>query len=69
MATIRGVLTAWDGANYLADVRLDGSSLAVVEDVRTSRGIDSAEMVTTRKVVIDTGDSRQDWVVVAVYVP
>lgn len=67
--TIRGTISAWDGATYLATVRLDGGSLNSAS-IRTSRGIPSADMVVGRKVLIDTGDeaSTDDYVVVAVYV-
>lgn len=56
MTTVRGFLTAWDGTNYLATIRLEGSSLSAIANVKTSRAIPSAEMVTGRVVVLDTGN-------------
>jgi hypothetical protein len=69
MAIFRGVLAAWDSVNYLATVRLDGSAPQTLSGLRTSRAIASADMVATRRVLVDTGDHGDpaDFVVTAVW--
>jgi hypothetical protein len=69
MTTLRGTLATWNGANYLAGVRLDGSALAVASGLRTSRAIASAEMVPGRVVLVDAGDETgpREMVVIAVF--
>jgi hypothetical protein len=50
-------------------VRLDGSQAQSLDNVRVNRGIAAAEMVATRRVLIDTGDTGDlgDIVVYAVH--
>ena len=71
MAVYRGTLAAWDSTGFLATVRLDGSAAQTLSALRTSRAIASADMVTGRKVLLDTGDHNDpaDFVVTAVWVP
>ena len=70
MAIFRGVLASWDGSNFLATVRLDGSAPQTLSGLRTSRAIASADMVAGRRVIVDTGDHGDpgDIVVTAVWV-
>jgi hypothetical protein len=69
MAIFRGTLAAWDSGTFLATVRLDGSSAQALTGIKTSRAIASADMVTGRKILLDTGDHNDpsDFVVTAVY--
>jgi hypothetical protein len=69
MAIFRGTLAAWDSVGFLATVRLDGSSAQALSGIKTSRAIASADMVTGRKILLDTGDHNDpsDFVVTAVY--
>lgn len=71
MAVLRGVLVSFNAATYKAVVRLDGSGPQVLTDVRTNRGIPSAEMVAARRVLVDTGDHGDiaDVVLSAVFTP
>jgi hypothetical protein len=69
MPILRGTLSSFDAGTYRAVVRLDGSAAQTLTDVRTSRGIASAEMVAARRVLVDTGDHGDiaDVVLFAVY--
>lgn len=69
MALLRGVLTAFDSANYKATVRLDGSAPQTVNNIKTSRAIPAAEMVAARRLIVDTGEaaSADEWVVTAIF--
>ncbi|MBI2767644.1 MAG: hypothetical protein HYX53_17235 [Chloroflexi bacterium] len=57
MPTYRGTLVSFNSGTYTASVRLDGSQAQSLDNVRVSRGIAAAEMVATRRVLIDTGDT------------
>jgi hypothetical protein len=69
VSIFRGTLAAWDSGTFLATVRLDGSSAQALTGIKTSRAIASADMVTGRKILLDTGDHNDpsDFVVTAVY--
>jgi hypothetical protein len=69
VSIFRGTLAAWDSGTFLATVRLDGSSAQALSGIKTSRAIASADMVTGRKILLDTGDHNDpsDFVVTAVY--
>ncbi len=69
MPVLRGILVSFDAGTYRAVVRLDGSGPQVLADVRTSRGIPSAEMVAARRVLVDAGDTGDiaDVVLTAVF--
>ncbi len=69
MAVLRGTLVSFDAATYKAVVRLDGSGPQVLTDVRTNRGIPSAELTASRRVLVDAGDTGDiaDVVLTAVF--
>ena len=69
MAVLRGTLVSFDSGTYRAVVRLDGSGPQALADVRTSRGIASAELTAGRRVLVDAGDTGDiaDVVLTAVY--
>ncbi len=64
----KGILKSFNSGAYIATVQIIGS-LALWEDIPTSRGIASAEMVAGRKLVIAQLDpaNPNDQVVVGVY--
>ena len=65
----RGTVQAFDGGAYTATVQLTGSVPTWLEDVRVSRGIPSAEMVTGRNCAVLFLDpaNPEEAVVVAVW--
>lgn len=68
MATLRGVIAAWDGTT--ASIRLEGSSAQLVTTTKKAANIASADMIAGRKAMLDTGDHNDpaDFVVYAVWV-
>ena len=65
----KGILKSFDSGTYRASVQVIGSLSVWLENVPTSRGIPSAEMVTGRNVAvlfIDPGNPA-DAVVIAVW--
>ena len=64
-----GILKAFNAGSYLARVQLTGSIHMSLENVPTSRGIASSEMVAGRNVVLIILDETKadDAVVIAVY--
>ncbi len=64
-----GILKAFDAGSYVARVQLTGSIHMSLDNVPTSRGIASAEMVVDRKVTVLILDETKadDAVVIAIY--
>ena len=71
MSLLRGTIVDFDSTPHTATVRLDGSAAETLTDVATSRAIDSAQMTTGRRVIVDTGDHNHpaDFVITTVYTP
>ncbi|MGE0601554.1 MAG: hypothetical protein AB7J35_19075 [Dehalococcoidia bacterium] len=69
MAVFRGKVVSFNATAWTAEVRLDGSPGEVLAPVATNRGIASADMVTGRAVLVDTGETHNpaDFVVTAVW--
>lgn len=64
----RGVIVSFDSVNYLATIRLDGSTPTTLVDVRATR-LQSAEYAANRRVLVElpTTGETDDAVIVAVY--
>ena len=67
MAVIRGTLAAWLAPT--ATVRLEGSAPQTITTDKKAANILAADMVVTRKVLIDTGDHNDpaDFVIYAIW--
>ncbi|MEO6043647.1 MAG: hypothetical protein ABIQ47_06975 [Tepidiformaceae bacterium] len=67
MAVIRGTLAAW--LSPTATVRLEGSAPQTITTDKKAANILAADMVVTRKVLIDAGDHNDpaDFVIYAVW--
>lgn len=67
MAIIRGTLAAWSSPT--ATVRLEGSAPQTITTDKKAANILAADMVTGRKVLIDTGDHNDpaDFVLYAIW--
>lgn len=63
-----GLITAWDVGTYTAGVQVRGSLARTLAGVAVNRGIDAADMVVGRKVLVWVADSELgEAVVVAVW--
>lgn len=56
MAALRGRLVRFDGAQWRAVVRIEGSASMELTGVAVSRALPAAEMVPGRTVVVETGE-------------
>jgi len=67
MSTVRGTIAAW--LSPTATVRLEGSATRTITTDKKASNILAADMVVTRKVLIDTGDHNDpaDFVIYAVW--
>ena len=65
----KGVLKSFNSSNYTATVQLASSYKVYLEDVAVARNLQSAEMVTGRKVAVIFFDEHnpKEAVVIAVY--
>jgi hypothetical protein len=65
----KGILKAFDSGTYLSSVQIIGSLSVYLDNVPTSRGIPTAEMVTDRNVAVLFLDPSNfsDAVVIAVW--
>ena len=57
MAALRGRLVRFDGSEWRAVVRLDGSASMELTGVAVSRALPAAEMVAGRAVLVETGEA------------
>ena len=69
MALLRGRLVSFDSGAYTAAVRLDGSAAMALEGLAVAANIPAAEMVSGRRVLVDSGETGEagDLVVYAVF--
>lgn len=67
MTILRGTIAAWSAPT--ATVRLEGSATRTITTDKKASNILAADMVVTRKVLIDTGDHNDpaDFVIYAVW--
>ncbi|MCC7365311.1 MAG: hypothetical protein IT303_13170 [Dehalococcoidia bacterium] len=56
MAIKYGTLVSFASGAFTASIRMDEAAAQAIENVRVSRAIPGAEMVTGRRVLLDTGD-------------
>lgn len=56
MAIQHGILVNFSAGAFTASVRMDASAPQALDNVRVSRAIPSVEMVSGRRVLLDTGD-------------
>jgi hypothetical protein len=66
---LRGILKAFSGGSFTADVQLDGSVVSYLTGVPVNRALASGDMVAGRKVAVwlGSGNNPQDAVVIAVW--
>lgn len=69
MAIHRGKVVSFDSGTWTATVRIDGSPQQTLTTVPVARNIPSAEMTSSRKVLLDTGDhfNPADFILFAVW--
>lgn len=67
MPILRGTIAAW--LSPTATIRLEGSAAQTITTDKKATNILAADMVVTRKVLIDTGDHNDpaDFVIYAVW--
>ena len=67
MPILRGTIAAW--LSPTATIRLEGSAAQTITTDKKATNILAADMVVTRKVLIDTGDPNDpaDFVIYAVW--
>ena len=67
MSILRGTIAAW--LSPTATIRLEGSAAQTITTDKKATNILAADMVVTRKVLIDTGDHNDpaDFVIYAVW--
>ena len=67
MPILRGTIAAW--LSPTATIRLEGSAAQTITTDKKASNILAADMVVTRKVLIDTGDHNDpaDFVIYAVW--
>ncbi len=67
MSVLRGVLAAWSSPT--ATIRLEGSAPQTITTDKKAANILAADMVVSRKVLLDTGDHNDpaDFVIFAVW--
>ena len=67
MSILRGTIAAW--LSPTATIRLEGSAAQTITTDKKASNILAADMVVTRKVLIDTGDHNDpaDFVIYAVW--
>ncbi len=69
MAVLRGALVSFDAGTYRASVRVDGSAATSIEGITVAANIPAVEMISGRRVLLDSGETSDpgEMVVVAVW--